>query len=73
LSWYVHVAARLLCPWDSPGKNTGVGCMGGESGLALVAFIPLGWEPRKRGCQVALATESRQGCPQDQDEKREMR
>ena len=20
-------AARLLCPWDSPGKNTGVGCI----------------------------------------------
>ena len=20
------VAARLLCPWDSPGSNTGVGC-----------------------------------------------
>ena len=20
------VTARLLCPWDSPGKNTGVGC-----------------------------------------------
>ena len=20
------VAARFLCPWDSPGKNTGVGC-----------------------------------------------
>ena len=20
------VLARLLCPWDSPGKNTGVGC-----------------------------------------------
>ena len=20
------VASRLLCPWDSPGKNTGVGC-----------------------------------------------
>ena len=19
-------AVRLLCPWDSPGKNTGVGC-----------------------------------------------
>ena len=19
---------RLLCPWDSPGKNTGVGCLG---------------------------------------------
>ena len=23
-SW--TVACRLLCPWDSPGKNTGVGC-----------------------------------------------
>ena len=22
------VAARLLCPWDSPGKNTGVGLPG---------------------------------------------
>ena len=21
--WY---PARLFCPWDSPGKNTGVGC-----------------------------------------------
>ena len=21
------VASRLLCPWDSPGKNTGVGCL----------------------------------------------
>ena len=21
------VAARLLCPWHSPGKNTGVGCL----------------------------------------------
>jgi len=20
------IAYRLLCPWDSPGKNTGVGC-----------------------------------------------
>ena len=20
------IACRLLCPWDSPGKNTGVGC-----------------------------------------------
>ena len=23
-SW--SLPARLLCPWDSPGKNTGVGC-----------------------------------------------
>ena len=21
-----NVATGLLCPWDSPGKNTGVGC-----------------------------------------------
>ena len=24
--WTVLWPARLLCPWDSPGKNTGVGC-----------------------------------------------
>ena len=29
------VAHRLLCPWDSPGKNTGVGCH------ALLQQIPL--------------------------------
>ena len=23
--WTIY-PARLLCPWDSPGKNTGVGC-----------------------------------------------
>ena len=23
---YVLQSARLLCPWDSPGKSTGVGC-----------------------------------------------
>ena len=35
ISCFIHVQllatlwvypARLLCPWDSPGKNTGVGC-----------------------------------------------
>ena len=26
--WIVaaHNCCRLLCPWNSPGKNTGVGC-----------------------------------------------
>ena len=24
---------RLLCPWDSPGKNTGVGCLGLLQGI----------------------------------------
>ena len=41
--------ARLLCPWDSPGKNTGVGChfllqgifptQGLNSGLLLGRWI----------------------------------
>ena len=25
--------ARLLCPWDSPGKNTAVGCHGALHGV----------------------------------------
>ena len=31
--------ARLLCPWNSPGKNTGVGCH-------VLPFPTLGWNPR---------------------------
>ena len=27
--------ARLLCPWDSPGKNTGVGCHALLQGIFL--------------------------------------
>ena len=27
------VAPRLLCPWDSPGKGTAVGCMPSSRGL----------------------------------------
>ena len=27
--------ARLLCPWDSPGENTGVGCQSLLQGLFL--------------------------------------
>ena len=34
------VAARLLCPWDSPGKNTGVGCHALLQGI----FPTLGWK-----------------------------
>ena len=25
-SWWSHGPTRLLCPWDSPGKSSGVGC-----------------------------------------------
>ena len=32
-SW--TVAPRFLCPWDSPGKNTGVGCHGLLWGIFL--------------------------------------
>ena len=35
------VATRLLCPWDSPGKNTGVGCYALLQGI----FLTLGWNP----------------------------
>ena len=34
--------ARLLCPWDSPGKSTGVGCHALLQGL----FPTQGWNPR---------------------------
>ena len=33
---------RLLCPWDSPGKNTGVGCHFLLHGI----FATQGWNPR---------------------------
>ena len=36
------VAARLLCPWDSPGKNTGVGCRALLQGI----FPTQGLSPR---------------------------
>ena len=29
------VASRLLCPWDSPGKNTAVGCHALLQGIFL--------------------------------------
>ena len=30
---------RLLCPWDSPGKNTGVGCHALPQGIFLIQGI----------------------------------
>ena len=35
-------AARLLCPWDFPGKNTAVGCHFFLQGI----FLTQGWNPR---------------------------
>ena len=34
--------ARLLCPWDFPGKNTGVGCHFLPQGIFLTQGIKLG-------------------------------
>ena len=33
---------RLLCPWDTPGKNTGVGCRSLLQGI----FLTQGFNPR---------------------------
>ena len=33
--------ARLLCPWDSPGKNTGVGCHALLQGIFLTQGLNL--------------------------------
>ena len=52
--------ARLLCPWDSPGKNTGVGChallqgilptQGSNLTLAGSFFTTSAtWEAQKKG------------------------
>ena len=34
--------ARLLCPWDSPGKNTGVGCHALLQGICPIQGSNLG-------------------------------
>ena len=36
------IATRLLCPWDSPGKNTRIGC----HFLLQRIFLTQGWNPR---------------------------
>ena len=42
-------SSRLLCPWDSPGKNTGVGCYALLQGI----FLTQGSNP---GLSSALAS-----------------
>ena len=43
-------SARLLCPWDFPGKNTGVGC----HSLLQEIFLPQGWDPVSPALRVIL-------------------
>ena len=46
--------ARLLCPWDFPDKNTGVGCH-----ALLHGIIPtMGWNPGLLHCRQILYCEA---------------
>ena len=53
------VARRLLCPWDSPGKNTGVGCRALLQGI----FPAQGSNPSLLHCRRILYRRSHQGGP----------
>ena len=48
---------RLLCPWDSPGKNTGVGCHFLLQGI----FLTQGLNPGLLQCRQILYRLSHQG------------
>ena len=52
--------SRLLCPWNSPGKNTGVGCHCILQGNFLTQGSKLGL----RHCRQILYHLSHQGSPQ---------
>ena len=56
--------ARLLCPWDSPGKNTGLGC----HALLHMIFLSQGIKPTSPvspALQVDSLLLSHQGSPGD--------
>ena len=59
-SWPPHglQPARLLCPWDSPGKNSGVGCHDLHQGI----FPTQGWNPGLLHCRQILYCLSPQTC-----------
>ena len=52
-SWQPHglLSARCLCPWDSPGINTGVGCRALFQGI----FLTQGWNEPVSLTSPALA------------------
>ena len=51
--------SRLLCPWDSPGKNTGVGC----HALLQGTFPTQELDPGLLHCRQILYPMSQQGNP----------
>ena len=50
---------RLFCPWDSPGKNTGVGCLSILQGI----FLTQGSKPGLLHCRQILYHLRHQGNP----------
>ena len=50
---------RLLCPWDSPGKSTGVGCRALFQGI----FLTQESKPGLQHCRQILYCLSHQGSP----------
>ena len=55
--------ARLLCPWDSPGKNTGVGAVSFSRGIFLTQGSNLGL----LHCRQILYCPGHQGSPQNHE------
>ena len=55
--------SRLLCPWDSPGKNTGVGCHALLQGI----FPTQRMNPSLLHCRWILYHLSHQGSPLNRD------
>ena len=53
------IPARILCPWNSPGKNTGVGSHSFLQGI----FTTQGWNPGLPFCTWILYCLSHQGSP----------
>ena len=49
----------ILCPWDSPGKKTKVGCRALLQGI----FLTRGWDPGLPLCRRILYRVSRRGKP----------
>ena len=56
---YGHLPARLPCPWNSPGKNTGVGCHSLLQGIFPTQGLNLGL----LHCRQILYCLNHQGSP----------
>ena len=53
------ITRQIPCPWDLPGKNTGVGCHFLLQGI----FLTQGWNPHLLHWQVDSFALSQQGSP----------